>query len=290
MNGITQITESEYYLQLSNGNKLCFAQYGDVKGEPLFFFHGWPSSRLEAHFFDTTAKRIGIRIIAPDRPGYGFSDFDKKRTLHDWPDTMIELSQALKIKKFSVLGNSGGGPYAAVCAFKLTDRIKRVGICVGLAPTNIDGVLEGMAFMNKLTWRSYHYFPLLTTISPLIHYLKQLLLPNDTTEAYPSKVDRFLFNQKLKKSYIQNRKEAYRQGIKGAADDLKLYTSDWGFSLMDITVPVYLWYGGADKNVSVEMGRYYHRMIPKSTLKEYPEEGHLLLKTHTEEILRTLCI
>ncbi len=87
----------------------------------------------------------------------------------------------------------------------------------------------------------------------------------------------------------RNRKEAYIQGKRGAAHDLRLYTSDWGFDLAKIIGEVLLWYGDEDKNVSVNMGRYYRDNIPNSKLHVYPNEGHFLLKTHAQEIISALC-
>jgi hypothetical protein len=33
--------------QLSDGRMLGYAEYGAPQGKPLFYFHGWPSSRIE---------------------------------------------------------------------------------------------------------------------------------------------------------------------------------------------------------------------------------------------------
>ncbi len=68
---------------------------------------------------------------------------------------------------------------------------------------------------------------------------------------------------------------------------LELLTN-WDFDLKKIKVPVYLWYGEDDKNVSIAMGRYYASQIPNSKLTIYPNEGHLATRTHIEEILKTL--
>ena len=101
MKPITKIDGTDYYLNLSNSKKFCFGQYGDVKGKPLFFFHGWPSSRLQGKAFDKIAKELNIRIISPDRPGYGLSDFDSKRTL-------LEVKSCPSV--MLVISNSGGSP------------------------------------------------------------------------------------------------------------------------------------------------------------------------------------
>ena len=73
-------------LQLSDGRKLGFAEYGVPDGNPVFFFHGGPSSRLFHHPDDQIAISLGAHIISIDRPGYGLSSFQAGRKLIDWPD------------------------------------------------------------------------------------------------------------------------------------------------------------------------------------------------------------
>ena len=111
--------ENHKQFTLPDGRSLGYAAYGDPQGKPLFFFHGFPSSRLEAQFTEGVAGRLGARIIAIDRPGFGRSDFKKERRIRDWPDDVLALADALGIDRFAVLGVSGGGPYAAACAHVL---------------------------------------------------------------------------------------------------------------------------------------------------------------------------
>lgn len=282
-------TNENVIFKLKDGRNLGYAEYGDRHGTPLFFFHGWPSSRLQAKVLDKEAKKRNIRVISPDRPGYGLSDFAPKRTLLDWADDVIELANSLQMKKFAVVGVSGGGPYAAVCAYKIPSRLTKVGIVVGLAPTDIEGVLMGMATVNKIAWRNYHRFPFLMQLSSTLAFLQaRKFLPETLNLSYRAKADQeILKSQEVKNDMARIREQAFRQGKEGCATDLKLYTDDWGFRLKDIKTNVFLWYGDADKNVSLNMGKYYASQIPNSQLKVYPNEGHLIIKNHTEEILKT---
>jgi len=113
---------------LSDGRRLSFQESGSADGHPVLYFHGFPGSRLEAGFADPAAKRHSLRIIGVDRPGFGLSDFQPGRRLIDWPHDVTQLADALNIKRFAVLGVSGGGPYAAVCAFKIPSRLTVAGI------------------------------------------------------------------------------------------------------------------------------------------------------------------
>src|SRR5437899_8680089 len=95
-------------IRLADGRQLGFAEYGDLRGRPLFYFHGWPSSRLEPRTGQNICAGLGVRMIAPDRPGYGLSDFKPRRTIPDWVSDVQELADHLDVKRFAVLGVSGG--------------------------------------------------------------------------------------------------------------------------------------------------------------------------------------
>lgn len=216
------------------------------------------------------------------------SDFKKDRTLIEFPSDIEELADQLTIKKFSVMGVSGGGPYAAVCAFKIPKRLLKVGIVVGLAPTWIPGLLEGTSFIARFCWSQYGKFSLLRKSASLFQFLISSYSPGFGIHRFlwGAKTDKRIYDDPaVRLSAQKNYKEAFRQGYRGVELDLKLYTTDWGFSIKDITSKVYLWYGADDKNVSLNMGKFYHAQIPNSKLIIYPGEGHLISRTHIEEIL-----
>lgn len=280
---------NDHTVRLKDGRILGYAEYGDTKGNPLFFFHGWPSSRLHAERLDEPAKKLKVRVISLDRPGYGLSDFQQNRKLIDFPDDVIELADLLGIKKFAIVGVSGGGPYSAVCAYKIPERITKAGIVVGLAPTYVSGLLDGIAWYNRLGWGNYHRFPFLRQISAFLGLLETKLFPTNISSYFLiSKPDQKLTTESFRKATYKSRQECFRQGFKAASLDLKLYTDDWGFDLKKIKTPVYLWYGEADESVSLAMGKYYASQISNSKLTTYPKEGHYCQITHAEEILKTL--
>lgn len=279
---------------LKDGRLLGFAEYGDPKGKPVFFFHGWPSARLQPELIHRITKKQKIRLISVDRPGYGLSTYKEGRTMVDWPDDVVNLANKLHIKKFAVAGVSGGGPYAAVCAYKIPERLTKTAIIVGLGPTWIPGILNGISPFAKLLWGNYAKYPWLRYFAGLWYYLLAKYFPFlfvGYIFLQRSNADKKASIHLLGKSTnkdITNIKEIFRQGLRGAVLDLYLYTKDWGFKLEDIKTKVYLFYGEEDENVSLTMGRYYHKKIKGSVLKTYPNEGHLIALTHAEEIFKTL--
>jgi pimeloyl-ACP methyl ester carboxylesterase len=75
---------------------------------------------------------------------------------------------------------------------------------------------------------------------------------------------------------------------RAAMQDLALELAPWGFRLQDLALPVHVWHGDLDQNVSVESGVYLASEIPGAILHRVPNEGHLLIYGHFEEILESL--
>jgi pimeloyl-ACP methyl ester carboxylesterase len=136
-------------IRLKDGRLLGYAEYGAPEGKPVFYCHGFPSSRLDWPIFDSDAiaTRLNARIIAADRPGTGLSDFKSGRQILDWPDDVIELADALQVDRFAMLGISGGGPYAEACALKIPRRLTATAIVCGMGPSEAPGAKEGTAML-----------------------------------------------------------------------------------------------------------------------------------------------
>src|SRR6478752_5918588 len=91
------------FLELSNGQRIAWEESGDPRGFPVFFFHGWPASRLQGAGFNVEARELGVRIISPDRPGIGLSTFQAGRKPLDWPPVVTEMARHLGFERFRVL-------------------------------------------------------------------------------------------------------------------------------------------------------------------------------------------
>ena len=81
--------ESDKSIILSDGRILGCAEYGASLGYPVFYFHGGQESRLSSLFMDSTAKKLNIRLICPDRPGIGLSAFQTGRIFLDWGEDIF---------------------------------------------------------------------------------------------------------------------------------------------------------------------------------------------------------
>src|SRR5204862_5883631 len=65
---------------------------------------------------------------------------------------VIALAEALGLGRFAVLGFSGGGGYAAVCAAKIPDRLSAVVIVSGGWQMNLPEATDNLPLLNRLIW------------------------------------------------------------------------------------------------------------------------------------------
>jgi pimeloyl-ACP methyl ester carboxylesterase len=114
----------EDILVVRSGRRLEVRESGDPGGHPAFFFHGLIGSHHQASDIDGQAKERGLRVIAPNRPGVGRSEFTRRRTPLDVVPDVEDIANALRLGDFSVIGISGGTPYALATLSRLGGRVR----------------------------------------------------------------------------------------------------------------------------------------------------------------------
>ena len=283
-------------IQLSDGRTLAYLEVGDPEGRPLFHFHGGPGSRLEGLIFDELSRQLGIRMIATDRPGYGLSDFQKDRSYLDWPDDISELADQLGIDRFAVLGWSSGGPYAAVVAHEIPQRITVAAIVAGEGPyARDDFPLDVLTEdIHKFwIWSANNGPWLMRTFFRVVRIMifKDPVGLADETNSFdlPAK-DKQFFTRDFNREFSAEMVEAFRQGTKGLTHDYTIERRDWPFELEEIHTPtVLMFHGEEDTAVHPEIGEYVAMRIPScNELTIYPGEGHSVVYYRYEEIIRAM--
>lgn len=78
------------------------------------------------------AQRRGVRLTAPDCPGFGQSTRDPDGTLLSFVDDLAQLLPALGVDRCGLWCLSGGAPFALACVYRLPERVARLGILAGV--------------------------------------------------------------------------------------------------------------------------------------------------------------
>jgi pimeloyl-ACP methyl ester carboxylesterase len=282
------------FVKLPDGRCLAYAEFGDPNGLPVIYCHGFPGSRLEAGLFDTAAVRHGLRVIAPDRNGLGLSDPRPGRRLIDWAEDVEILTDRLAIGRFSLIGVSGGGPYASACAYRLAERLSSFTLVCPLGPLDQPGLLDAMHWPAQINFRSIRLTPWLSNLSfrlaviPLAQHSPQWIYQIMLGIA-PAIDAEVLKRPAVRRVVTASLSEAIRQGADGVLHEMALYNRPWGFDLAEISTPVHLWHGSADTTVPLLHGRTMAEHLSDCTLHVVEGAGHFSLPVdHMEKILQRL--
>ena len=280
-------------VKLSDGRSLSFARFGDPSGKPVFYFHGFPGSRLEPQSNHDAYLKACIQLLALDRPGIGHSTRKNKRKLLDWPDDVVEVAKILKLEKFSILGVSGGGPYALACARAIPGYLNKVTVACGLGPIDAPNATSGMMLSNRVLFRYGKFFPPVLHLSTFLMVRQLSSKPakglKKFVEGLPEP-DRLVLSKTDAQDFVAaSAVEGVRQGSGPLLEEIGIYSRSWGFKLEDLNVPVSLFQGEVDIDVPASMARHQASLIPDCEINLYPDDGHFsLLVNHIDEIIASL--
>ena len=267
--------EKKSLIKLRNGNRIGYAIYGNKKNFPIFYFHGWPGSRFELK--NIPLKKKKCFIIALERPGYGISDPISKFKILDWPKIVLEVANKLKIKKFSIIGVSGGAPFALACANTIKNkRLKSIAIVCALAPSKAKGMNKGRVGMLLNLGRK----PFISWL--IFNFLRMRLLNGNLEKSFNKwknkiplpEIDLKLFTMDRGRRLMENFKEAVKHGITGVHRDANLYSNYWGFKLKNIKKKIFVWHGDKDLTVPIITNKYYKKKLKNKEIFIKPNEGH----------------
>lgn len=278
---------------LPDGRRLSFAEYGDPDGEVVIYFHGTPGSHLECGRPDVDAlfRKLGVRLIAPDRPGMGASDFQADRRLLDWPADVHCLAAAVGAERFAVLGVSGGGPYALACAYALPGEVAAVSLVSSLGPaktlarcplTGWGRLVFGLCRLNPVWLEAY-----LRGLTGLMRWAPEAALTSLNLGA-PQPDHAILADPAARAQMIASVRLALAPGPRGVAWEIRLMAQPWGFPLEALATPIDLWHGEQDQTVPAAVGHWLAGALPHCNAHFLADAGHFLAVAHCAELLPSL--
>lgn len=281
---------------LPDGRSLGFDDTGDPAGVPVLYVHGSPDSRRARHPDDSIAARLGVRLVAVDRPGAGLSSPNPAGTLASFADDVVALADRLGVNRWRPLGWSAGGPFALAVAARHPERAARVAVVAGLVPFEAyacSGILDdadGGRWMVAELGSELGPAGLAGAAAPMLApYPCDLALAREHV-VEQSDADRRAVLASIPgalDALAAGVVDAVAEGLAGLTRDLELQVEapdvDWG----SVTAPVDLWYGGRDTAAPAAFGEWWrdHLTASRVTLRTIAEAGHLVALTHWSEIL-----
>jgi len=274
---IQDLPAETQYARIQDGI-MTYVEYGDKKGTPVLFLHGILQTGRILSYLDEDFKRMGLRVICPDRPGWGFSDSFERHALGylHYISDFGGFIKYLGYEKINLLAISTATPHAAAILREHGEKIDTTVLIQPIPPitepeikiTDFPDFLQG-AIKNAASYQFSTY---------LFGYFIRLMIlrePNNFFNSTLSKLDKedleLLENEEIKKIYQNDVITSVKRSWHGYANDINLISRGWDFSLYEVLHPNTIILGGENDPFSPEIFlKKYHKGIRGSKLKIIP--------------------
>lgn len=265
------------FLNTKDGTRLFYNDWG--AGRPLVLIHGWPLDADMWEYQATALVRLGLRVVAYDRRGFGRSDQPWSGYDYDTlADDLAAVLDTLNLQGATIAGFSmGGGEVARYLSRHGSARIAKAVLISAVTPylvqtpNNEEGVPRSTfdQMVEGLEADRPHF---LATFGKQF-FGASLLNFSISTEILNWAGNRALMGSK-----------------KATLDCVRTFSeTDFRPDMASFTVPTLVIHGDADATVPIDKaGRRAAQMIPAARLLEYEGAPHALFFTHKDRLVRDL--
>lgn len=275
-------------ISLKSGHNVSYSEYGPKSGHPLFYCHNVFGSRRQVLPFYKVLHDRGIRLIVPERPGYGHSTFSQNRSVLNWVEDLDEILSQLTIDRYSIMGFGAGSNYAAATAARAKTKPEHLVLVSPLPEITEKNIRE----MPGIVRHSSNLIRFSRRLSMLImdyvikrgpyEYYQRLLAENPDIDTLLSQIP------DLYSVLIECWLDATRQGSKTLLKEIEIYSKPWEFDLKEIQCPTTIWHGSLDLTIPPAGINDLAASIEHCDLNIIEGETHWIFYRRWSEILMVL--
>jgi pimeloyl-ACP methyl ester carboxylesterase len=254
---------------LSDGRTLGWAEYGDPQGRAVLAVHGSPDSRRIWALFDGGARGHRLRLVCPDRPGFGLSDPNPAHSVLGWVDDLRQLVETVGLDRFPVIAISGGGEYGCAATWRMPERVVGLGLFSVIGPLDEKGSMTGVNRRVKAVYAMARFAPWL--LRPIGRAMVRSVQRNPA-KAYARMAatrppeDREVFARPaVRAALLENLPEQFRD-VDSIVREFRIAVRPWPVPLGEIGAATHVWQGGRDNVHTPAMAERMRASIPGATL------------------------
>jgi pimeloyl-ACP methyl ester carboxylesterase len=262
-----------------DGIKVFYREAGPADAPVLLLLHGFPTS---SHMFRDLIPRLAdrFRVVAPDYPGYGFSDAppagEFAYSFERLTDVIEGFTERLGLRRYGLYLQDFGGPVGFRLATRHPERVQA--LIVQNAVAHAEGLSEGFAparrfWADRNPQTEKEMRGLLTLETTKFQYLHgaarpELISPDSWT------LDQALLDR-------PGSAEVHLALLYDYQHNLTRYPA-WQAYLREHRPPLLVLWGLNDPFFTVAGARAYKRDVPQAELHFFGA-GHFLLEEYSAE-------
>lgn len=283
-------TNERKFLELPDGRLLGYREYGQPGGVPVIFLHSVLSNSLLRPHEAEEARRLGVHLVVPERPGTGWSTPDADMSFESVGQDIVVLVDHLGFDDVYVSGRSSGAPFALEVTRLLGARVPRLILWAARFAADQDGGRRDLlgrfyAGMLRAPWYAEAVLGLLRAKLSR-RFVRDMLLrshersPRDHAmlQQEPGMID-FMVGQAL---------EALEKTHDGVTREAELLHDDMPINLEGVSADLVVWHGRDDGFVSITEVQRRFSNLPVSEFRIVPDEGHIFTMARRIEVLERL--
>lgn len=260
-----------------DGVRVHYQEAGQSDAPAMILIHGFAASNLVWSKVLLEIAENGLRVIAPDLLGYGYSDKPRQfdYTILRQAEMVVSLMKQLGIERGVVVGSSYGGAIAATIALDHPELVEKL-------------ILIGAVTNNKPT----RYLLMRLFGSPIIGDILSPLVVGS----------RSLLRLRMKRVYDRHSWELDERRVdarhlplrtRGAHRAVIRTVRRWDAERISreahlITQPTLVLWGDTDREVPLGDGKRLHEEIPNSRLIVFQACGHLPHEEYPQAVIKVI--
>lgn len=279
-------------MRLPDGRWMAWSDSGDPLGWPVLLCHGFLHGQHDRHPDHSILRRLGIRLLIPDRPGCGDSDAAPQGGVEQWPQDVAHLLDHLGIGHFGLVSWSMGTPYALAVAQHFGARVQALGLVSPVTPVKSTHDVRFFSGQGRMVLLVALHTPRLLPVlmETLVKGIRRDVygfLEEIIGKAPPS--EKALFESPL---YRQRRAAVLLQwarcGASMVANESIQAVHGWKVQAPPGGMACKIWHGDADPEVHWHGVQALAQTLGGMELQIVPGAGHHLLMCHWQTILEDL--